>query len=210
MAKRLDARPLLVLAIALAGCVNFSPLDDLDTTTPPTDAFNLALYRNYTFLAKSFGQMGQAQYNTFDREASMPLATIDQSLADLANTYASKALKLTRDEMVEPEPSRDIQTYTQRDRLVRSLAVARDAYPRDAARAQADWDCWHLNLRVQSQAAAAENCHQSFEVTLPRLETEAAAVTAERARVEAERQRAAQAAQQGAQGSGDTEALTPP
>lgn len=211
MAKRFDARPLLVLALALSGCVNFSPLDDLDTTPPPTDAFNLALYRDYAFLAKSFGLVGQAQYNAFDRDASMPLATTDQSLADLANAYAAKALKLTRDELVDPEPSLDIQTHAERDRLVRALDVARDTYPRDAARAQADWDCWHLNLRVQSQAASAEHCRQSFEVTLPRLETEAAAVTAERerARQEAERQRAAQAAQQGGQGAGDQDSMTP-
>jgi hypothetical protein len=209
MAKRLDGRPLLILAVALAGCVNFSPLDDLDTTPPPSDAFNLALYRNYAFLARSFGQVGQAQYNTFDRDSSTPLATIDQSVADLANAYAAKALKLTRDEMVDPEPSRDIQTHAERDRLVRSLGIARDAYPRDAARAQADWDCWHLNLRVASQAAAAERCHQSFEMTLPRLEAEATAVAAEReqARLEAERQRAA-AQQQGAP-AGDADAIAP-
>ena len=62
MATKIDARPLLILAVALAGCVNFSPLDDLDTTPPPSDPFGLALYKNYAFLAKSFGAVGQAQY----------------------------------------------------------------------------------------------------------------------------------------------------
>jgi hypothetical protein len=193
MATKFDARPLLALcAVALAGCVNFSPLDDLDAAPQPADPFNQALFKNYTFLAKSFGQVGQAQYGSFDQDASIPLTETEGNVADLANTYADKAMRLTRDEVVDPEPSRDIKTHEQRDRLVRALAIARDAYPRDAARAQADWDCWRLNLRISTQATAAEKCRQSLEVTLPRLESEATVVAAAKAKEEAARQQAAQ------------------
>ena len=58
MAKRsFHARPLAAMAagLALAGCVNFSPLDDLKTATAPADPFSQALYKNYAFLAQSFG-----------------------------------------------------------------------------------------------------------------------------------------------------------
>lgn len=193
MATKFDARPLLVLcAVALAGCVNFSPLDDLETATPPADPFNQALFKNYSFLAKSFGAVGQAQYGSFDQDASIPLTQTEGRVADLANTYADKAMRLTRDELVDPEPSRDIKTHEQRDRLVRALATAKDVYPRDAARAQADWDCWRVNLRVASQANAAEKCRQSFEVTLARLESEATVVAAEKAKEDAARKKAAQ------------------
>jgi hypothetical protein len=192
MATKIDARPLFVLcAVSLAGCINFSPLDDIETVPPPTDPFQLALYKNYTFLAKSYGMVGQAQYGSFDQEASLPLTETQGNVADLANTYADKALRLTRDELVDPEPSRDIKTHDQRDRLVRALTAAKDVYPRDAARAQADWDCWRLNLRVASQVPAAEKCRQSFEITLARLETEATAVTAEKAKEDEAKKKAA-------------------
>jgi len=193
MAMKIDVRPLVVLALALAGCINFSPLDDLETVTPPTDPFQAALFKNYAFLARSFGLVGQAQYGSFDQTASIPLTQTEETVADLANAYADKAIKLTRDELVEPEPSRDIKTHEQRDRLARALVVARDVYPRDAARAQADWDCWRLNLKVPSQAASADKCRQSFEITLPRLEAEASVVTAEKAKLDAEKKKAAEA-----------------
>lgn len=194
MATKLDARPLvLVCAVALAGCINFSPIDDLETAAPPADAFQLALYKNYSFLAKSFGPVGQAQYGSFDQNASIPLTQTEGTVADLANNYADKAMRLTRDEVVDPEPSRDIKTHEQRDRLVRALTTAKNVYPRDAARAQADWDCWRLNLTVVSQAASAEKCRQSFEITLARLETEAKVVAAEQAKeLEAKKKAAAE------------------
>jgi hypothetical protein len=198
MAIKIDARPLVVLAVALAGCINFSPLDDLETAAPPTDPFQAALYKNYAFLARSFGLVGQAQYGSFDQNASIPLTQTEETVADLANTYADKAIKLTRDELVEPEPSRDIKTHEQRDRLARALAMARDVYPRDAARAQADWDCWRLDLKVSSQAASADKCRQSFEITLPRLEAEAAAVAADKAKQDAEKKKSAETQPEGA------------
>jgi len=190
MAKKIDARPLLVLAVALAGCVNFSPLDNLDTVTPPTDPFELALFKNYAFLARSFGHVGEAQYGNFDQAASLSIAQTDNTIADLANAYADRALRLSREEPVDPEPSVDIATHEQRDRLARALLTGREAFPRDAARAQADWDCWHLNASVTSQMAASQACHKSFEVTLPRLEAEVAPVVAAKAKQDADKKKA--------------------
>lgn len=193
MAKSMDARPLLLAAagLALAGCVNFSALDDLAEAPPPKDPFNLALFQDYAFLANSFGDVGQAQYTSFDQSGSIPLTATDASVADLANAFAAKALQLSDGQLIDPEVSRDVKTHELRERLVRALAVGRDSFPRDAARAQADWDCWRLNYRVASQAAAAERCHHSFEVTLPRLESEVAVVEAEKAKEEAEKKKAA-------------------
>lgn len=194
MAKSIAARPLYVLAagLALAGCMNFSPLDDLKTVNPPEDPFNKALFQNYAFLARSFGDIGQAQYTSFDQSGSIPLEQTDGSVAGLANAYAEKALRLSESQLVDPEISRDIKTHELRERLVRALTSARDAYPRDAARAQADWDCWRLNSTVASQARAAEACKKSFDVTLPRLEAEAAVIDAEKAKEEAEKKKAAE------------------
>jgi len=191
MAKGTAARLLsaTAAAAALCGCMNFSALDDLGTASPAGSPFDKALFEDYAFLARSFGEMGQASYAAFDQNASYSLASADNQVAALANAFADKALAISRGEVVNPEPSRDIKTHDLRDRLVRALTTGSGVYPRDAARAQADWDCWRLNLEVPSQAAAAERCHRSFEVTLVRLESEAKAVAAAAA---AEKKAAAQ------------------
>ncbi len=187
------ARPLPVLAagLALAGCINFSPLDDLAAVDAPADPFSKALFQNYAYLARSFGAVGQAQYESFDKEGSMPLTNTQESVASLANAYAAKALDLSKGQLVDPEVSRDIKTHELRERLVRALNVAHDDYPRDAARAQADWDCWRLDSDVPEAGRAAQQCKASFDVTLPRLEAEAAAVSAAKAKEDAEKKKTA-------------------
>jgi OOP family OmpA-OmpF porin len=57
-----------------------------------------------------------------------------------------------------------------RDRLVHALGEGRDSFPEDAARAQADYDCWVLNGTVPSQAAASAQCRASLGMTLAQLE----------------------------------------
>ena len=165
-----------VAGIVIGGCVNFSALDDLETANPPANRFNQALYEDYSFLARSFGDVGEASYTSFDQDASYSLAQTPDDVAGLANAFAAKALQLSKGEQVDPEPSRDIKTHEIRDRLVRALNDGRDTFPRDAARAQADFDCWQLNNAVATQAAAAQRCRQSLDVSLPRLEAEVATI----------------------------------
>jgi OOP family OmpA-OmpF porin len=163
--------------LLLAGCANFSALDDLRETSSPTGSpFDQALFQDYAFLAHSFGDVGQASYSAFDQEGSISLAQTNSDVAGLANAYASKALSLSRGESVDPEPSQNLASHALRDRLVRALTPGRDAFPRDAARAQADYDCWILNAAVASQAQAAAQCRASLDVTLSRLESEVQAI----------------------------------
>ncbi len=160
-------------SLLLAGCVNFSALDNLADATPPADSrFDQALFQDDVFLAHSFGDVGQASYTAFDQVGSFSLAQVNSDVAGLANSYASKALQLSRGEEVDPEPSKDLASHALRDRLIRALTPGRDAFPRDAARAQADYDCWMLNGAVASQAPAAAQCRASLDVTLSRLENE--------------------------------------
>ncbi|MDE2133515.1 MAG: OmpA family protein [Alphaproteobacteria bacterium] len=166
-------------SLLLAGCVNFSALDNLADATPPADSrFAQALFQDDVFLAHSFGDVGQASYTAFDQEGSLSLAQVDSDVANLANAYAAKALQLSRGEDVDPEPSKDVASHALRDRLVRALTAGRDTFPRDAARAQADYDCWMLNGTVASQAPAAAQCRASLDVTLSRLENEVPAAAA--------------------------------
>ena len=159
--------------LLLAGCVNFSALDDLREASPPASPpFDQALFQNYAFLAHSYGDVGQASYTAFDQQGSISLAETDSDIASLANAYAAKAMALSRGEMVDPEPSRDLASHALRDRLIRALIPGHDAFPRDAARAQADYDCWMLNAAVASQTRSAAQCRASLDVTLSRLEYE--------------------------------------
>jgi outer membrane protein OmpA-like peptidoglycan-associated protein len=163
--------------LLLSGCVNFSALDDLREASPPTGSpFDQALFQDYAFLAHSFGDVGQASYTAFDQEGSISLAQTNSDIAGLANAYASKALSLSRGESVDPEPSQNLASHALRDRLVRALTPGRDAFPRDAARAQADYDCWMLNAAVASQARPAAQCLAALDVTLSRLESEVQAI----------------------------------
>ena len=169
---------LAVAGLMLAGCVNFSALDDLKDATTPGGAFELALFKDYAFLARTFGDVGQASYTAFDQEGSIPLAKTDAAVADLANEYAAKAILLSHGSQVDPETSKDVVSHTLRDRLVRALTPGRDTFPRDAARAQADYDCWMLNATVPSQARATAQCRHSLDASLPRLESEIKAAAA--------------------------------
>jgi len=170
--RRLIAGGALAIGLALGGCVNFTAVDDLKTATPSGTPFAKALFADYAFLSRSFGDIGHAGYSTFDQAGSMSLSRTDRNVAAIANSFASKALALSRGEDVDPEPGTTTASHALRDRLVRALGPGVDSYPRDAARAQADYDCWMLNEAVPSQASAADQCARSLNTTLPRLESE--------------------------------------
>lgn len=190
--RALTFAALVGLGGALAGCLGNTSLDDLNFTKPTGTAFDNALYANYKFLALSFGDVGEAKRAVFDFNGSVSLNETDKNVASLANAFAAKAVEAARGEFVDPEPSASPATHEVRDRLLRALEPARDAFPRDAARVQADYDCWIMNSAVPSQKTAAERCRASLDKILPKLE---AALAALQAKQDAEAQKAAQAAQ---------------
>lgn len=198
---------LLGASLALGGCLNATPLDDLNFVKPEGSSFNMALYQNYSFLAHSFGDVGAAAHKVFDYDASWSLNKTDKSIADLANSFASKAVMASKDEFIDPEPATDPASHELRDRLLRALEPGREAFPRDAARAQSDYDCWMLNSTVPAQKAAADRCRASLDKTLPQLETETAAAVAaaEKAADDAKAAREA-ARKQAASTGGDAQA----
>jgi hypothetical protein len=157
----------------LAGCVNNTALDDLRETKPSGSAFSNALFKDYSSLAHSFGEVGAAAGVSFDSEGSFELTSMDSKIGALANAYAEKALIASRGSVVEPEPGIDVQTHKMRDRLIRALERGRDAYPADAARSQAQYDCWMMNGTVPAMASASRQCLASVQISLAKLESEA-------------------------------------
>ena len=73
----------------------------------------------------------------------------------------------------KPEAAADPAQTAVRARLVRALAAGKDQFPEQAARAQADYDCWVLYGTVPSAAAASQACKTALDSSLLRLETAA-------------------------------------
>lgn len=160
-------------ALFLIGCVNNTALDDLRDTTPTGSAFNKALFRNYSALARSFGEVGAASGISFDGDASFELTAMDSTVGALANAYATKAIIAARGSLVEPEPGVDIPTHKMRDRLIRAMERGKDSFPADSARAQAEYDCGLMNMAVPAMRASSKKCLAAFEVVVKKLEGEA-------------------------------------
>ncbi len=163
----------LLGALTLAGCGG-SAFDDLNDTTPQGSAFQTALYKNYAYLARSFGTAGGSSGSSFDSGSSMSLDDVDESVADLAEAYAQKAVDAANGEDVEPEdaPDDNMDAQNMRVRLLTALDQGRDRAPAAAARAQADYDCWILDATVDSQMNASRRCRQSLDQSLARLEAD--------------------------------------
>lgn len=177
--RRLAVTGALLGSLTLAACGS-SAFDDLNDTTPQGSAFQVALYKNYAYLARSFGAVGKPSGTAFDASASMSLSDVDESVADLANAYAQKAVDAGNGKDVQPEdaPDGNDEAAALRTRLLTALDDGRDKAPADAARAQADYDCWIMDAKVDSQVNASSRCRQSLDASLARLEQDVGAAEA--------------------------------
>lgn len=163
----------LLPALVLGGCIGTSALDELDQSRPMGSPFSQALYKDYAYLARSFGDVGPAENGAaFDADESMTISDVTADVADLANAYAEKALAAGRGDEVVPEapPTDNQEAESLRLRLLTDLDAGRDKAPIDAARAQADFDCWIMNARVESQKRASQQCRRSLDASLALLE----------------------------------------
>jgi hypothetical protein len=163
----------LCAIFALSGCIGNSVFDDLNAAQPVGSPFQEALFKNYAFLARSFGTQSSPSGQAFDAEGSISITGADNTISGLADAYAQKALAVAKgdeDVLPEPAPDGDADAENVRLELLRDLADGRDKAPEDAARAQADYDCWVMNRRVESLAAASMACRRSVTVSLAKLE----------------------------------------
>lgn len=181
MSDRLLCPAFLVLALAgLSGCVGTTALSQLAQTRPIGGPFSQALFKNYALLAQSFGTVGTPSSGTpFDADNSISVGGMSASVADVANTYAQKALATAQgDEILPEEPDSSLKNSdAARLQLLRDLDQGRDRAPEHAARAQADYDCWIINARSNELRRAAQQCHRSFGYTIAQLERDLALPT---------------------------------
>ena len=165
-----------VLAISLAGCSSlFGDDDDTDAAATPGSAFTQALGKDYTDLASQASSLPAepgADQGFFD--SLNPFADSPASSSDLlAKAYTAKADLANAGTEPEAEAASTPAQTQFRGRLVRAVAAGKDQFPEQAARAQADYDCWVLYGTVPSAAAASQACKSSLDGSLLRLETAA-------------------------------------
>jgi len=146
--------------VALCGCASSSAFDQLNSVQPTGTPFQQALFGNYAHLAWSYAP-----------DSSAPrFADIDSSMAGVADAFATKAVLAAQGHDVAPEAGLSPDQQSARARLTQALDAGRNTFPADAARAQADFDCWVLNSTVPSLYASSARCRGSFSASLGRLE----------------------------------------
>ncbi|HUJ45910.1 MAG TPA: hypothetical protein VLV55_02160 [Rhizomicrobium sp.] len=167
----------LFASLTLGGCIGTTALSGLGQVRPLGGPFSQALYSNYAFLARSFGDVGMPRSGSpFDVDQSINVGSTSLDVADVANTFAQKAIMAANGDDVLPEPSSSDLFGSEglRLRLLRALDQGRDKAPTHAARAQADFDCWVVNARAERLHRASAACLQSLRMSLARLEQDLA------------------------------------
>jgi len=135
-----------VLAIGLAAC---SSDEEEGTGTP----FTQALSKDYNDLAGQASSLpAEPAAESSFLDSLNPFSSSDTSSDLLSKAFSTKAE--LADEGTEPEPEAAVgpAQATLRARLTRALAAGKDQFPEQAARAQADYDCWVLYGTVPTAA----------------------------------------------------------
>ncbi len=148
--------------------------DDSDAMDVPAGSpFTQALSKNYGDLAAQAASLPadaaeESSFWSFDLFGGS-----DTSSDLLAKAFQAKADMAAAGSEPEPEAAPDQVAAGIRGRLTNALANGKDKFPEQAARAQADYDCWILYGTVPSAAAASQACKSSLDTSLLRLETAA-------------------------------------
>ncbi len=158
-----------VLAFGLAACSS----DDAEDIGPGSP-FTQALAKDYGDLATQAAALPaeDAEESGFF-DSLNPFSGSESSNDLLAKAFTDKADLATGGTEPEAESGSGAAQTAMRARLVRAVITGKDQFPEQAARAQADFDCWVLYSNVPSAAAAAQACKNALDSSIVRLETAA-------------------------------------
>ena len=160
--------------LAVAGCAS----DEASSSGSP---FTQALAQNYTDLANqaAAAPAPESDLNFLEEMAvfaANPFGLFGPDDSDnlLAQAYTAKADLAAQGEEPAPEaPPADQLHQSFHDRLMRAVASGKDRFPDQAARAQADYDCWVLDGAASGMGAASAACKSSLDGSLLALENSA-------------------------------------
>ena len=148
-----------LLAVGLAAC---SSDEDTAEGTP----FTQALSKDYTDLSAQAAALPAEPAESSFFDSINPFSSSDTSSDLLAKAFTAKAELATAGTEPEPEAGSGPAQTTIRARLTRAIAANKDQFPEQAARAQADYDCWALYSTVASAAAASQACKTALDSSL--------------------------------------------
>ena len=168
--RRLVSLSLLCAALALAGCA------DNEDVTATGSAFSQALFKDYTDLATQAAAAPAPQdvdnnggffsdlFGIFDSGPDNPADAV-------ADAFRAKASRAATGAEPDPEPApADTMAQALRGRLIRAIAQGKDRFPDQAARAQADYDCWVLDSGAANLTSEAQACRGALNSSLVALE----------------------------------------
>jgi OOP family OmpA-OmpF porin len=161
---------LALAALGLAACS--SGMDDMGGTagTP----FTQALSKDYSELSDQAANLPPPAEEESFWDSLNPFSGPDTSVGDaLSESFAAKASASAAGSEPELEPASGAEAAAIRSRLARAIAAGKDQFPDQAARAQADYDCWMLYGTAPSAAAAAQGCRSALDTSLLALESAA-------------------------------------
>jgi len=172
-ASRGQGRRLIMLAAAgilAAGLAACSSDSDEETTGTP---FTQALSKDYSDLSGQASALPAEAAESSFFDSLNPFSSSDTSSDMLAKAFTTKAELADTGTEPEAEAAANPAQAALRARLVRAVAAGKDQFPAQAARAQADYDCWVLYGTVASAAAASQACKTALDSSIVRLETAA-------------------------------------
>ena len=155
-----------ILASGLAAC---SSDDEEGMGTP----FTQALYNDYTTLAGQAAALPAEEAESSFWDSLDPFSSSSTSSDLLSDAFTTKADLANSGTEPELEAAAGPAQTAIRARLERALAAGKDQFPEQAARAQADYDCWVIYATVPSAATASQACKTALDSSLVRLETAA-------------------------------------
>jgi outer membrane protein OmpA-like peptidoglycan-associated protein len=166
--RRLVSVSVLALGLALVGCASD------DEVTASGSPFSQALFKDYTDLATQAASAPapEAQdtgffsdlFGMFGGGPSNPADTVVDAFHDKADQAAKGN---------EPAPEAapaDATAQGLRARLIAAVARGKDRFPDQAARAQADYDCWVLDSGAANLSAQGQDCRGALNSSLLALE----------------------------------------
>lgn len=169
--SRLALASLLCASLVLAGCAGD---EDVIASGSP---FSQALFKDYTDLATQAASAPAPQ--TQDTGFFSDLVDIfsggpENPASSVADAFRAKADQAAKGGEPAPEAApADPGAQNLRARLVAAIARGKDGFPDQAARAEADYDCWVLDSGAGNLASQAQDCRSSLNSSLLALENAA-------------------------------------
>lgn len=169
--RRWASLSLLCLGLVLAGCAGDE--EQVASGSP----FSQALFKDYTDLATQAASAPAPQVQDtgfFSDLVGIFTGGPDNPADAVVDAFHAKADQAAKGNEPAPEAApADAMAQALHARLVSAVARGKDQFPDQAARAQADYDCWVLDSGAANLLGQAQECRSALNSSLLALENAA-------------------------------------